>query len=146
MVIAFLSMNKDARDIAFCVHAAHLLHPGISSAPTDQYHNKATHRHYLLPLSDRDSGHYQLPELSLNSWSRLLSAGVVGFWLEGKKGDFRQQRGWGKDTGFYTFNRHVTKGEIVAVSATWGMHFVSFSTEYLQIHLSLPGSSLKWAV
>lgn len=59
--------------------------PGMASAPADQYHNKVTHRHYLLLLTDRDSGHYQLPKHCLNSWSRLLSGGVVGFWLEGKE-------------------------------------------------------------
>lgn len=45
----------------FSVLPAHLLRPGMAAAPTDQYHNKVTHRHYLLLLTDRDSGHYQLP-------------------------------------------------------------------------------------
>lgn len=50
---------------------------------------------------------------------------------------------WGKDTQFYTLNRSVAKGEIVAVKATRGMQLVSFSLEYLQIYLSLPGNSLN---
>lgn len=108
-------MNKKPGHFTFSVLATHLLCPGMASAPTDQYHNKVTHRHYLLLLTDRDSGHYQLPELCLNSQSRLLSGGVVGFWLEGKR-EF--QTAGGKDTRFYTFNRSVAKGEIVAVKAT----------------------------
>ncbi len=73
------------------VLATHLPCFGMASAPTDQYHNEVTHRHYLLLLTDRDSAHYQLPEHCLNSRSRLLSGGVVGFWLEGKR-NFRQQK------------------------------------------------------
>lgn len=89
----------------------------MALAPTDQYHNKVTHRHYLLLLTDRDSGHYQLPEHCLNSRSRLLSVGVAGFWLEGKK-EFQKTEKAEEDTRFYTFNRSVAMGEIVAVRGT----------------------------
>lgn len=63
LVIAILSINKKkkAGHFSFSLLTAHLSHPGMASAPTDQYHNKVTHRRYLLLLTDRDSGHYQLP-------------------------------------------------------------------------------------
>lgn len=73
----------------------------MASSPTGHYHNKVTRRHYLLLPTDRDSGHYQLP---LHCLSRLLSGGVVGFRLEGKR-NFRQRESGEKDTRFYTFNR-----------------------------------------
>lgn len=119
LVIATLSMNTRAGHFGFSVLAAHLPWPGMASAPAEHYHNKVTHRHYALLPTDRDRGHYQLPQHCLNSRSRLLSGGVVGFWLEGgKKKEFQATGKQGKDTQFYSFNRSVARGEIVAVEVT----------------------------
>lgn len=52
---------QKASNSSLSVHAAHLLWFRMASAPADQYHNKVTLRHYLLLLTERDSGHYQLP-------------------------------------------------------------------------------------
>ena len=109
-------MKKKAGQFSFSVLAPHLLWPGMTSALADHYHSKVTHRHYLLLLTDRDSGHYLLPLPCLNSCSTLLSGGVVGFWLEGKR-NFRQQKS-GAKTWFYTYNRPVAEGEIVAAKVT----------------------------
>lgn len=82
------------------------------------------------------------PLALLNSRSGLLSGGVVGFWLKGKR-NFRLQQSWEKDTRFYTFNRSATKGEIVAFKVKWGMQLFSFSPVHLEIYLSLQVNSLK---
>lgn len=59
-VIAILSLSKKPGHFSSSVLSAHLPWPGMTAAPTDQYHNKVTLRHYLPLLTDRDNGHYQL--------------------------------------------------------------------------------------
>lgn len=60
-VIAILNLSKRAGHFSFSVLSAHFPWPGMALAPNDQHHNKVTLGHYLLLLTDRDNGHYQLP-------------------------------------------------------------------------------------
>lgn len=54
----------------------------MAGTPPPHHYQKSDAQRPLLPLTDRDSGHYQPPSHCLNGWLRLLSAGVAGFWLE----------------------------------------------------------------
>ena len=84
-LICILTTNKEGQSFQFqCARSPSGLewHQPRLTIITIRWHTGL----YLFSLTERDSGHYQLPWHCLNSRSRLLSGGVVGFWMElGKK-------------------------------------------------------------